>query len=299
MSWLNRLHQFDEMVVTYEPDTRILWQRMKPNNRPSVTPGLVRDLTSVMHLVRDAFAETAVNDEPPIRYMVLGSALPGIFSMGGDLPMLVRLIQDQDGDTLRRYAHGCIDIIHGHANNLGLPIHTIALVQGEALGGGFEGALAQDVIVAERSAKFGLPEILFNLFPGMGAYTLLARRLDPLRAEKLITSGKVYSAEELHEIGLVDIVAEDGEGVDAIHAYIKRYERRYTAHQAIMRARKIVRPVSHQELLDITNVWVETALSLAPADLRKMERLAGAQDRRLGQVESDETRTAASMAHPA
>jgi DSF synthase len=48
-------------------------------------------------------------------------------------------------------------------------VTTIALVQGDALGGGFETALSSNVLIAERSAKLGFPEILFNLFPGMGA----------------------------------------------------------------------------------------------------------------------------------
>ena len=52
---------------------------------------------------------------------------------------------------------------------LNLPMVTIALVQGDALGGGFECALAHDLIIAERSAKLGLPEVLVNLFPGIGA----------------------------------------------------------------------------------------------------------------------------------
>ncbi|OGI57239.1 MAG: hypothetical protein A2V58_06475 [Candidatus Muproteobacteria bacterium RBG_19FT_COMBO_61_10] len=56
----------------------------------------------------------------------------------------------------------------------------------------------------------------------MGAYTLLARRLDPARAEKIILSGKIYSAEELYEMGVVDVLANDGEGEQAVYAYIKK-----------------------------------------------------------------------------
>jgi DSF synthase len=56
-----------------------------------------------------------------------------------------------------------------------LPILTVGLVQGAALGGGFEALLSFDYVVAERDATFGLPEILFGLFPGMGAHSLLSR----------------------------------------------------------------------------------------------------------------------------
>ena len=107
------------------------------------------------------------------------------------------------------YAKLCIDNIYPRTQAFFTPTLTkITLVQGDALGGGFECALASDVIVAEESAQMGLPEILFNLFPGMGAYSLLSRKLDPVRAERMILSGRLYSAAELHDIGLVDIVDE-------------------------------------------------------------------------------------------
>ena len=55
-------------------------------------------------------------------------------------------------------------------SSFNLPFTTISLVQGDALGGGFEAALCGDIIIAEKQARFGFPEVLFNLFPGMGAY---------------------------------------------------------------------------------------------------------------------------------
>ena len=113
---------------------------------------------------------------------------------------------------LRRYAHACVDVVYQNLCKLDLPLLTIALVQGDALGGGFEAVLTNDVIIAERGSKLGLPEILFNMFPGMGAYSLLCRRLDGTRAQQLILSGRLYEAEELERMGLVDLVVEPGRG---------------------------------------------------------------------------------------
>src|SRR5438874_1463435 len=66
------------------------------------------------------------------------------------------------------------------------PVVTVSLIQGNCLGGAFECALSSNLMVAERSAKTGLPEVLFNLLPGMGAYSLLARRVAPHFARKII-----------------------------------------------------------------------------------------------------------------
>jgi DSF synthase len=72
-------------------------------------------------------------------------------------------------------------------------LKTIALVQGDALGGGFECALSGNVLIAERGAKMGFPEILFNLFPGMGAMTCWGVGSATSKAEKIILSGKLFS----------------------------------------------------------------------------------------------------------
>jgi DSF synthase len=127
----------------------------------------------------------------------------------------------------------------------------------------------------------GLPEILFNLFPGMGAYSLLSRKLDPARAERMILSGRIYSTPELHEMGLVDVLADDGHGEDAVRHYIARNARRHRVQRSLCEVRRRIHPLTFAELQDVTEMWVEAALRLEEIDLRKMERLMAAQQRRL------------------
>jgi DSF synthase len=282
--WLALANQLQELELTYDSEKRILWQYMMPDGRPSYTSGMLRDMNVALDMVEQAAAETKEGDELPVRYLVLGSHIPGIFNLGGDLPLFMTLIEQGDHGGLRRYAHACIDVQYRRAVNLELPICTIAVVQGDALGGGFEAALAHDVIIAERSAKFGLPEVLFNLFPGMGAYSFLSRRLDAMRAERMILSGRIYSADELHEMGVVDMVVDDGRGTDGVLDYVARFERARPSRQAVLNVRQIINPVSRQELIDITDLWVDTALTLGPADLRKMRHLATAQNRRWAKI---------------
>ncbi|WP_366655536.1 crotonase/enoyl-CoA hydratase family protein [Fodinicurvata sp. EGI_FJ10296] len=278
--WLTPLLDLDEVRISYDRRARILWQFFRPTGRPSFTEGLLGDLRRVKESVRRAFLEPAAAADGPVRFMIAASDIDGVFNLGGNLPLFVDLIRRRDRTGLRRYAYACIDLIHDHANGLSLPIHNIALVQGDALGGGFESALSQETIIAERQARFGLPEVLFNMFPGMGAYTLLSRRINPNEAEKVILSGRVYSADEMHAMGLVDIVVDEGEGEAALYDYIARYERQASARRAVMSARRVARPVAKEELIAITEIWIDTAMGLDPADIRRMERLAAAQDRR-------------------
>jgi DSF synthase len=192
------------------------------------------------------------------------------------------LIRSRDRDALAHYAKLCIDNIHARVQNYFCPaLTTISLVQGDALGGGFETALSSDVIIAEESAMLGLPEILFNLFPGMGAYSLLARRAGPRIAEELILSGKILPAAKLHEMGIVDMLAKDGEGESAVQAWIAKNARRRNGHQAVMQVRKQVNPVTRDELDAVVDTWVDCALRLEDRDLRMMSRVVRAQMERM------------------
>ncbi len=280
LEWWLRTTPFKEVEVAYDMKEKIVWQFMKFRRRPSVTLELLSEIKKILAMIERAFGEPQAEADPPVRYVILASKLPGVFNMGGDLPLFVDLIRNRDSEGLRHYAHACVDVQYRRKTKLGLPIQTISLVQGDALGGGFEAALADDLIVAEESAKFALPEILFNLFPGMGAYSFLQRRLNAVEAERLMLSGKIYSAGELYELGVVDELAGDGKGIEAVYRLIDERARSYATRRAVFRSREVINPITREELVEITDLWVEAALTLAPADLRKMERLAAAQDRR-------------------
>ena len=271
---------YDNLDVHIDPEARTYWCTMLPQGRGSFTPGLLADMVDVQRSIKRMFTERTHEAKRPFDYFVVNSQVPGTFNLGGDLALFAEKIRSGDREALRQYAYTCINVVHTSHVSFDVPVVTMALVQGDALGGGFECALSMDMIVAERSAKLGLPEIMFNLFPGMGAYSFLSRRLDAARAEKMILSCKIYTAEELHEMGIVDILAEDGEGETAVREYIDRHAYRHNAYRAVFQARKRINPVTFDELRDVTDIWVEAAMGLSESDLRRMARLTAAQDRR-------------------
>jgi DSF synthase len=169
-------------------------------------------------------------------------------------------------------------------------------VQGDALGGGFECALSSDVIVAEESAQMGLPEIMFNLFPGMGAYQLLARRIGVRAAEQLILSGRVLPAKKLHEMGVIDVLAKDGQGESAVQQWIANNRRRQNGMQAVFGLRQLCNPISREELDAVAQSWVDAALRLTERDLRLMGWLMRAQQDRAVSRDADQAAEAAPVA---
>ena len=122
----------------------------------------------------------------------------------------------------------------------------------------------------------------------MGAYSLIGRRLGVKRAEDFILSGRIYTAEELFEIGLVDVVAEDGQGETALYEYIKKQSRRKNTMNALAQVRRHCEPIRYETLIDVTKIWVDAAFRLEAKDLRMMERLVRAQQK-FAKVATDAT----------
>lgn len=167
-------------------------------------------------------------------------------------------------------------------DSLAAGVHTVVLVQGDALGGGLESVLPYHKVIFERSAQGGYPEVLFNLFPGMGAWNFTIRKAGFAVANEMILSGRIYTAEELHCRKLVDMVVEDGEGEAAVQQVVRSVHPRLRGILAALESRRVAAPITYESLNEIVNQWAATAMTLTDRDLRLMERLARAQVRKIG-----------------
>jgi DSF synthase len=268
-----------QLSASFDRETRAMWSRWTPEPRPCFNPALLADIRTYYDFLAHGTGRIdCYGNEHPIEYVVLASGIPGVFNLGGDLDLFRQLIDVHDRDGLLRYGRACIDVLYRNYVGHDLPVTTISLVQGECLGGGFEAALSSDVIVAEQSARFGFPEILFNLFPGMGAYSFLERRIGQRPAEQMLTTGRIYSADEMLALGVIDEVAPDGEGEAAVAALIRRRQRSRNGLAALAAVRRRVHRLNFSELLDVVQIWVDAALRLNPRDLKLMQRLVSRQN---------------------
>lgn len=281
---------YEQLQVKIDPELGALWAYMRPPGVPCFRPKLLEEIADLQRRIEESKG-VIIHDEQPVRlrYYLQASGVPGVYNYGGDLALFARLAEERNREVLLRYATVCVDNIFRCVRNFGQPITTLSVVQGDALGGGFECALTMNVLVAERSAKLGFPEILFNMFPGMGAYSFLARRVSMQLAEDMMYSGATYTGAELAQMGIVDVLAEDGQGEVAARDYMKDRLRRYNGFSSIMLARRAITPVTREELLNITTIWVDAVLQLESKDIRMMQRLARAQQARHGATEHVET----------
>ena len=217
-----------------------------------------------------------------VRHFVMTSDVPRVFNFGGDLALFVLLVRAGDIESLKLYGMRCVDLVWWMENAANLGVHTTVLSQGDTLGGGLESVLPFHKVIFERSAQAGFPEVLFNLFPGMGAWDFTIRKAGFAVASEMILSGRLYSAEELHYRRVVDLVVDDGAGEAAVDRVIRDVEPRHRGTLAALRAQRLAAPIRYESLTAIVDQWAESALGLTDRDLRLMERLARAQARKAG-----------------
>lgn len=273
-----------QISAYYEEGRRVMWMMLRAQPRPCFNHELIDEIMTLARAAKDSGL--------PIDFWVTGSLVPQIYNVGGDLNFFAESIRTGKREALRAYARACVDCVHAATRGFDTGAISLAMIEGTALGGGFEAALAHHFVLAQNNARMGFPEMAFNLFPGMGGYSLVARRSGMKLAEELIATGESHTAEWFHGRGLVDVLFEPGDAYKATRTFIDVMRPKLNGMRAMLRARQRVLSLSRSELMDITEDWVEAAFSIDPKDRAYMERLVMAQNRRTaGSSEASEVAT--------
>jgi len=193
--------------VLYEKKSAIAYVTV---NRPKLLNALN---TPTWEDLRTAF-EDARND-PTVRGVILTGAGNKAFIAGADIGELAHATAIE-AEQSSRFGQTVLDLIE----NLGKPV--VAAVNGFALGGGCETAMACTIRIAVESAKFGQPEVTLGLLPGGGGTQRLPRLVGKGRALQLILSGEMISAQEAHRIGLVNEIVPAADLITRAEAILNK-----------------------------------------------------------------------------
>jgi enoyl-CoA hydratase/carnithine racemase len=148
------------------------------------------------------------------RALILHSTVPAGFSAGADLRELHDRMRQEDASDRAAGVRAFLERIHRVLAAIeSAPIPAIAAVHGVTFGGGFELALACDLIVADRTARFAFPELRLGLIPGFGGIPRLTRSVGSHVVQDLLLTGRSINAMKALEIGLVSQVAAPGEAL--------------------------------------------------------------------------------------
>lgn len=182
-----------------------------------------------------------------VAVLIVYSALKSGFSAGADLRELYRRMQGLDqGERVTR-VRDFLERIHGVLNAIDASaLTTIAAVHGVTFGGGFELALACDIIVADKLARFCFPELRLGLVPGFGGIPRLKRDIGNAVVRDLLLTGRSFNASKAQSCGLVSQVVAEGEALRVARLtaeQVKKFDRQTSAA-----AKRFIKPVPHDEL---------------------------------------------------
>lgn len=247
--------------------------KMENRETTCFEPGLLTAVANWMH------AWMTMRDEDHHRVILTTSEHPGVFSLGGDLQFFSA--SNLTTGALTAYAHKCIAVVEAlHLKKFGQNI-SIAAVSGDAFGGGFELALAHDLIVAHPDAQFMLPETNYGIFPGMGATSFLARRLPHQVCKQLILEGQSRTGLELYHAGIVDMLSYRPE--ETARKLGQQYADSAVEYRKFCEVRDALRranPVTSEELYATVDAWTALALVASPRQRRRMAAAGRVQSRR-------------------
>jgi DSF synthase len=282
---MNAVHIFPQVLETRHVETyfdvesnNTLWITLPESidgKAPFFSQPLIDDMLALLQAIEQrGLTWPSSGLLQPIHYSIVRSSHPDYFNLGGDLEFFRDCIRGRDRDSLHHYSLTCAKILYELSTLLSADATSVALVQGRALGGGFETVLAADYIIAEEQSEFGFPEILFGLFPCTGGMGLLTQRIGARAAERMLGDARMYKAQTLKEMGVIDEVCPRGQGEVAVEKFIASHARQRPARLMLQRSRQRMAPLDRAEMHRIVDEWTETAMSLNGQNIRVMETLA-------------------------
>jgi len=268
-----KLPNYEQLEIT-EIMNNVFVGEMKINGRKSFNLNFIEDLTDFFMFV---FSQKNNNNEN--RFFVFkGEENTGIFNMGGDLTLFLRLVDKKDIQELQSYGRKCIDLIYKSLKAKDSNMTTVALINGDARGGGFESCLACDIIIAEKGYSIQLPEIKLGFFPGMGAFQLLSKKIGPQKTKEIILSGKSYSTEELFNLGVFDFLVEKGQSQHKLIKIVKQERSSQVTFNSVRKIYDSLTHVTYDELIVTVDYWVDSILDLKDINKKMIKRVISKQD---------------------
>ena len=183
----------------------------------------------------------------PVHAVIIYSELKCGFCAGADLRELYGRSQSMPIKEAVQGVRDFLERIHRALNVIdAAPMTTIAAVHGVTFGGGFELALACDLIIADKTARFAFPELRLGLIPGFGGIPRLKRDIGNAVVRDLLLTGRSFNTTKAQQIGLVSQVVAEGEALPAARATAAQLAKfdRHTASTA----KQFIKPIPHDEL---------------------------------------------------
>jgi len=269
------MNEYKQIVVSEIADNLFLGE-MKIKNGKSFNLDLLNELSDFF---MEVFNKTNNNGENRV-FAIMGEKNSGVFNVGGDLKLFLNLVEHRDSLSLLRYGENCIKLIEKSLNAKNHNMTTAAIINGNALGGGFESALACDIIIAEEDFEIALPEVRLGFFPGMGAFELLSKRIGPQQTKKFILEGKTFKTNELYEMGVFDYLVKQNSGVEKLKEVIKKERKFQVTNNSIRKINDRQSPIKYEDLRNTLDLWIESILNISNVQKKLIKKTIEQQNKK-------------------
>ena len=262
------------LALDWDDETRTITSWLTHEDRPAMTPQVM----AAHHELLTGLQRNSWAGCDWFRFYVNRARSAKVYSYGGDFAFMLRVAETRDATAMGKYGKMCIQAIHKLIEGLGDRTISIAAVGGTCLGGGLEGAVAHDFVVAERGKKMGLPEGNIGMFPGAGAYSMLSRKIGRRETERLITKAAYFTTDEAHEMGMVDHLCDAGQIETGIRELQEEITPRFNTYLSTVRARRRCAEITMTEMQAVIDDWVDAGMTMEAHHLMLMRHLLAQQD---------------------
>ena len=274
------VENFHHLGVEFEEDIGTLWITLKYPSKPCLSIELINEFNELSSAIQAEHGRHSPSSRQVLKFVVLKSASPAVFNLGGDLNHFVAAINGGSCDTLRAYGRAGAAACHDLAWGFGASAVTISLVRGIALGGGFEAARCCNIMLAEQGATFQLPEAGFGLFPASGVISVMSPRIGHKATRRLVIDGERLTCSDALAADVIDAVVPVGEGCAKVRELIAYLTPRHAASVATYAGLNRTAGVTMDALMAEVELWATSAMELTRDNLSMMRRLSRAQERR-------------------
>ena len=237
----------DASNAAQSTDQALSWQLQTGVVELALHRGPCNELGSVSLLALEEFVSGLDELEKKAHALIIHSQLQSGFCAGADLRELYQRSQRMEKTEAVRQVRDFLERIHAVLNRIDAsPITTIAAVHGVTFGGGFELALACDLIIADKTARFAFPELRLGLIPGFGGIPRLKRDIGNAVVRDLLLTGRSFNATKAQQVGLVSQLVSEGEALRAARATAAQLGK-FDRHTAAT-TKHFIKPIPRDEL---------------------------------------------------
>lgn len=282
--WHKLSCNMDEIESLYDPKNKVLLIELKHHDSPTLTLKALNCIYEMQNIIV-SFFERFPNASP--HYVIWASANQKAFCLGLDMSYIFESIRSNNEKMLRKYIERCADVMFINYHNLDLPLINLAVIDGNAYGGGLSFALSSDVVFARDNIACCLSEIKCNILPPIGAlFYSLKLKIDDHQIDELFSKRHEYSINELIKIDAVNFHYKT-DPTRLIDTFVNKSSKHFSTYSSLYKQRKKSSLLGQSYIPAFVDMWLASAFNLTDKEHKRLEKIVDLQNNMIDKFKID------------